>query len=637
MSLQTKTFIFASFVFLITPSVSYSDQFFKGGKTFEELIPPKNTHQISLSPIKLDLADKTEESLVQTVKGYLKNYPELMSNIGLDQLKLLKVYEIPETRLSNGEIKPAMSFIHFIQEIPDPSGELENLPVEGSFLRITVKYLDQPTIVDAQSQLYEIPMTFQNGLQKEQMLDRIRPNLKLPADLKPFGEKIVIRYIDGTWRRIYEFRYDDSGERVLVDTQTGEFWTTSDIVYAQYENNSSRIKSQAAMNTGVKIDPKYIQTPTLTLPDNLRNGPLILDPDNSISGYVYGAGVLFDPVATGHNLDLLRLSDLEVYRSPKCTNLDYTHTNTNGYFFLLSEEIPNDEIYARLKGKWADVNDASGPNLEMSYPFLPGIRHDLVFNDEDWDSFSTTTAQVNGYYHTTFIHNWMKERLPNLTSLDITIPVTVNEKPPKDSGPCNAGYDNDDTSIHFGPEPDDLEECGNWALDTVIYHEYGHFVDYMAGGKTNSALSEGWGDILSAYPTSQPLNGEGLKGQEYIRTADNNYQYDSDDEEHTQGQAWAGFAWELRKIFIQEYGEQAGVELAEYLVITTFLANSESIPDAVFDVFLIDDNDDYITNGTPHDCEIFEAARRHNIPINDAVGANNSKDCYDRDSTTPPR
>ena len=158
--------------------------------------------------------------------------------------------------------------------------------------------------------------------------------------------------------------------------------------------------------------------------------------------------------------------------------------------------------------------------------------------------------------------------------------------------------------------------CRNTAYDTVIYHEYGHFVDDKAGGIIDHGLSEGWGDVLATYSSEQPLVGEGLKSinnspPKEIRTAENDYQYpeegaDSVKDPHVLGQAWSGFAWKLRK--------SLGKTPAENMVIPLLLANSRNIPDAVSDIILLDDDDANLKNGTPHFTQIFDAASAHNIP-----------------------
>jgi len=203
------------------------------------------------------------------------------------------------------------------------------------------------------------------------------------------------------------------------------------------------------------------------------------------------------------------------------------------------------------------------------------------------------------------------------STIDQGIPTNVNL-----NASCNAYYTLGTLTINFYKAGGG---CINTAYDTVVYHEYGHFVDDMFGGLTNGGLSEGWGDILAAFATNQPLIGEGFFGTSTskIRTADNTYQYpfSGNDEEHALGQAWAGFAWHLRQNLVASLGAAQGIQLAENLIIKTFLANSSDIPNAVLNVLILDDNDGDLSNGTPHYAEISAAAAQHSIPIleNDSI------------------
>ncbi len=207
----------------------------------------------------------------------------------------------------------------------------------------------------------------------------------------------------------------------------------------------------------------------------------------------------------------------------------------------------------------------------------------------------------------------MQERLRNpqtgesqLPGIDIQLPVTVNY--PEF---CNAHYSRSSVTFYQAGGG-----CINSAYDTIIDHEYGHFVDDMAGRITDGGLSEGWGDILAAFATGQPLVGEGLGGGgTAIRTADNAYRYplSGTDEVHELGQAWAGFAWHLRQNLMASQGAPAGIALAEQLVIPTLLANAPNIPSAVYQVLLQDDADGDPFNGTPHVVEIVDAVNRHGI------------------------
>jgi hypothetical protein len=228
-------------------------------------------------------------------------------------------------------------------------------------------------------------------------------------------------------------------------------------------------------------------------------------------------------------------------------------------------------------------------------------------------------AQVNAYRHVNAVHDWLVARGVDVSSIHKEIPIKVNIN--KD---CNAYYTPWMPSLNFFRSS---SRCINTAYDTVVYHEYGHFVDDMIGGIANGGLSEGWGDILSLFITRQNILGEGFlknppEGKpDYIRNGDNDYQYKASDEVHKQGQAWMGFAWRLRKALIAaaaanglspEEAQRKGEALVESLVIPVLLANVRDIPAAIEAVLLRDIGPD---GHAAHFKEIESAAKAHGITV----------------------
>lgn len=375
-------------------------------------------------------------------------------------------------------------------------------------------------------------------------------------------EERRIRFIDGRWRRVREHRFPDDTRHAVVDEATGESWAQDDRVY----DGTGTVKSRA---------------------------------------------VRFAPLATGSNLDTLSLPAVKVSASTGAT----TYTNATGVFTL--PITTSTGVTTLLDGLWARVNTVNGTNLTANATISPSGSGTLLLNPTGADELAT--AQANGYYHTNFIHDWIRPRLSGtLPGLDTQLTVRVNN-----IGSCIAYYQAK-TSYFFkaglGTDPNgQAATCINTAFDTVIYHEYGHFVDELAGGYGDMGLSEGWGDVLATFASNQPKIGEGFYGtaSSFRRTADNTYQYapGSTEETHVRGQAWAGFAWHLRQKLIALLGASQGVALAEQLVIPVFLANPADIPSAVFQVALRDDPDGNLANGTPHMDALVEAAAQHRIPL----------------------
>jgi hypothetical protein len=316
-----------------------------------------------------------------------------------------------------------------------------------------------------------------------------------------------------------------------------------------------------------------------------------------------GRLIRFNPCTTS-TLDLLALPNLRV----AVRGGNSAFSDATGAFRITNAGSATVTVDADLSGRWVNVNNRSGSDLAFSASNTPGTSLSVRFNPAGSAEF--TVAQVNGYYHTNFIHDWMKARLPGAVAIDQQVPCAVNI----DSS-CNAYYSGG--TINFYRQ---AGGCINTAYDTVVYHEYGHYADARMGGIVDGGLSEGWGDVLAAYATGQPIIGECFFGgaSSLIRTADNCRRWPAGEcggEVHCVGETWAGFAWHLRQNLIAALGAGAGVPIAEQDVLNVFFAGSGNIADAVVEVFAQDDDNGDFTDGTPNFAQIQAAAVQHSFPV----------------------
>lgn len=433
----------------------------------------------------------------------------------------------------------------------------DGMDVEGSWAHFSVTLLtDRSVLVSAEALLYP-QLSLPRAARRPLHMAQSRAANALgldPATATPKRTRRILRHLEGRWRRVTEVRFRQHPYTGVVDEDTQEQWIQDDRLYG------------------------------------------------TIIGRTRGRGIQFNPLATGSNLVTLNLSDLTVQTAGGSLGV----TNADGTFSFPTETAPT-TVTGALQGRWALVHSLANVDLTVSGSAVPDVPLELLFNPSGADELST--AQVNGYAHTGLIHDWVQARLLTpVPSIDLSLPVNVNHP-----SACNAYYDF--ASINFYRSG---SGCLNTAYDTVVYHEYGHFVDDRLGGITDGGLSEGWGDVLATYSTSQPLIGEGFFGAgTTVRTADNAYQYPASgqDEIHALGQAWAGFAWHLRERLIASQGTTAGIALAERLMIPALLANSPNIPSAAAEVLFLDDTDGDLSNGTPHEADIRAAAAQHSIPL----------------------
>lgn len=178
---------------------------------------------------------------------------------------------------------------------------------------------------------------------------------------------------------------------------------------------------------------------------------------------------------------------------------------------------------------------------------------------------------------------------------------------------CNAYYAPGARSLNFFRSGGG---CHNSAEESIVLHEYGHFVDDVFGGIDDGGLSEGWGDTLACFARRDPVVGGDLfRDGGILRTCDNDYRYPPSgrDEVHDLGQAWAGFAWHVREGLIARLGEARGDALARALILPSLVSGAPDIPAAVREVFLRDDDDGDVGNGTPHFAILRAAAARHGL------------------------
>jgi hypothetical protein len=194
---------------------------------------------------------------------------------------------------------------------------------------------------------------------------------------------------------------------------------------------------------------------------------------------------------------------------------------------------------------------------------------------------------------------------PQLDTADDVVP-TVNL-----ASTCNAYYTNN--SINFYAAGGG---CNNTAGASVIAHEWGHGLDDLHGGiSQTNGLSEGWGDIVSMY-----LLDDATVGHDFtttggiIRTGNNNQQYPGGSGVHAQGQSWMGFAWKFRQNLRSALGTAQAVQVSNDVVLASIAANAQNQADAVVAAFQADDDDGVLGNGTPHYSQLAAACNSHSLP-----------------------
>lgn len=239
-----------------------------------------------------------------------------------------------------------------------------------------------------------------------------------------------------------------------------------------------------------------------------------------------------------------------------------------------------------------------------------------------WDAADDelTDAQLTTYVYTNEVKDYVRPigSVSAVDWLDESMPANVNI-----DDACNAFWDSRSGSINFfaAGEVSDTSCENTGRLVDVINHEFGHGIHDRAlideVGVFDVALSEGISDYLAATIVDDPDMGRGFFGDDRpIRRLDpEDYEWhwpEDRGEVHAEGRIIGGTLWDLRKAFIELYGEQDGVAMTD-LIWFEATRRASDIPSMYFETLLVDDDDGDLSNGTPHDCLITDIFGRHGL------------------------
>jgi uncharacterized protein (TIGR03382 family) len=222
-------------------------------------------------------------------------------------------------------------------------------------------------------------------------------------------------------------------------------------------------------------------------------------------------------------------------------------------------------------------------------------------------------AQLTAFIAARTARDYMEGLVPNLRVLNAQLPVVVNI-----ADVCNAFSDG--LSINFFQSGSGCENTAR--LPDVVRHEYGHTIHFHAiipgVGDFESALSEGGADYLAATMVNDSGMGRGFFfTDDPLRELDPSdreriWPTDIDRDPHETGLIFAGAMWDLRKLMIEKYGMERGVELTDRLWYGVF-ERATSIPTSYVEVLVGNDDDGDLDNGTPDMCAVTDVFRAHGL------------------------
>ena len=318
------------------------------------------------------------------------------------------------------------------------------------------------------------------------------------------------------------------------------------------------------------------------------------------------------------------------------TVMAWTRTGADAQSALQNIAFPGLEV--SVPGFGTQVTDNSGQfDINISSPVsisingLNGRHHALVSGSSQPAgsvtvqpgvnatiqllSASASTAQAahtTASYWTDRSNEWARSILGNTPQMNTADSIGINVNV---TNTCNATYGGNNTNYYQAGGG-----CSNTAFSTVVAHEWGHGLDDRYGGISNSiaeGLSEGWGDIIGMYQVDSPILGSGFQSPgSGIRNGNNNrvWPYNSGQSPHGAGEVWMGWAWRFREALRGSVGTLLAVQISEDVVLGSIVADATTRENAVLEVFIADDDDGNLLNGTPHYNELEAASIQKGIP-----------------------
>ncbi len=285
--------------------------------------------------------------------------------------------------------------------------------------------------------------------------------------------------------------------------------------------------------------------------------------------------------------------------------------DVNGDFVIPHGGSSPVTVISNIRGDWFRVYNQAGGDAQLPQSVTPPGPANFIHNEANTSEYNR--AEVNAYYHANVVRDYTLTYNPAYPTIpsqhEWTVNVNLNDN-------CNAYYDY--SSINFFTSGGG---CPNTAFSTIVHHEYGHHLVYLAGSG-QGAYGEGMSDVMGILITDDPGLAYGFYGNcnEYMRTGDNTFQYPCSGEIHYCGQLLSGCVWDTRNELAITYPFTYR-DIIGNLAVNAMLMHSETSidPSITIDYLTVDDDDEFWENGTPHWNEICAGFGAHNMDCPDLV------------------
>jgi len=289
----------------------------------------------------------------------------------------------------------------------------------------------------------------------------------------------------------------------------------------------------------------------------------------------------------------------------------------------LDQDLPV-EVSWSPGSQWTNIRNLAGGGLAVHSDRLETDNSGLLAVP-DSDLGNSAQRRVRAQIDAHIAFHEVRERASRIDSDSAWVQERVVVRVNSDESRCNAWFD-EESRLNFMQQG---QGCHNTArLADVIYHEYGHGFHLWniipgAGGWGDGSLGEGLSDYLSATITNSSDLAPGFftSGSQPLRDLHTDLRWPDDihEDPHMTGVIIAGALWDLRSLLVDVYGEDDGVEHADFLYWNVTM-RAEDIPDAYDEVLLADDDNGNLADGTPNQCLIDDAFGRHGLGPGDNAG-----------------
>ncbi len=294
---------------------------------------------------------------------------------------------------------------------------------------------------------------------------------------------------------------------------------------------------------------------------------------------------------------------------------DTVFADENGDFNIPSGANGNVTVRSPLRGRYFELFDQSAGG---STPFIdinvaaPGSV-DILHNPNPTGEFAT--SNINCYFRSNEVRDFVLDFEPNFPVIANQLAFDVNSNL-NDS--CNAFYNGSSINMFRN-----AGSCNSTSIPDVIYHEYGHHLVNVTGNGQGQ-FGEGSGDTIGVLMEDDPNLALGFfegSCNDGIRTAQNSLTFPCDGPIHTCGQLLSGVVWDtINELRVSDPDNARDIAarlwIGMLIVRGQMFPGSSTIGPEIGLIFLqLDDDDEFIGNGTPHYEQIANAFNPRNLTV----------------------